>query len=40
MYKNRQVCAVIPARDEAAAIGGVVSALNATGMVDRIVVCD
>ena len=40
MYKNHQVCAVIPARDEAAAIGSVVSALNAAGLVDRVIVCD
>jgi glycosyltransferase involved in cell wall biosynthesis len=40
MYKGRNVCTVIPARDEAAAIGGVVSTLNSGGMVDRIVVCD
>jgi len=31
---------VIPARDEAAAIGSVVSALNAAGLVDRVIVCD
>ena len=40
MYKNRHVCAVIPARDEALSIGKVVSELNATGLVDRIIVCD
>jgi len=40
MYKSRQVCAVIPARDEAAAIGGVIGTLNAAGIVDRVIVCD
>jgi len=40
MYKGRQVYAVIPARDEAEAIGAVVSALNAAGTVDRVIVCD
>ena len=40
MYKDYRVCAVIPARDEAAAIGSVIGSLNAAGMVDRIIVCD
>jgi glycosyltransferase involved in cell wall biosynthesis len=40
MYKGLQVCAVVPARDEAEAIGAVVAALNAGGLVDRIIVCD
>jgi glycosyltransferase involved in cell wall biosynthesis len=40
MYKNRHVCAVIPARDEALSIGKVISELNATGLVDRVIVCD
>jgi glycosyltransferase involved in cell wall biosynthesis len=40
MYKGRRVCAVIPARNEAAAIGAVIGALNASGQIDRIVVCD
>jgi glycosyltransferase involved in cell wall biosynthesis len=40
MYDNHQVCAVIPARNEAAAIGGVVTALKDAAIVDRIIVCD
>jgi len=40
MYKGRRVCAVIPARDEAPAIGTVIGGLNAAGLVDRIIVCD
>jgi glycosyltransferase involved in cell wall biosynthesis len=40
MYKNHQVCAVIPALDEALSIGKVVSELTAAGLVDRIIVCD
>ncbi len=40
MYRGHQVYAVIPARDEAAAIGGVIGALNNAGLVDRIIVCD
>ncbi len=40
MYKGRHLCAVIPARDEAAAIGRVITRLTAGGLVDRIIVCD
>jgi glycosyltransferase involved in cell wall biosynthesis len=40
MYKNRHVCAVIPARDEALSIGKVVAELTAAGLADRIIVCD
>ena len=40
MYKDQQVTAIIPARDEALSIGKVVSELTALKVIDRIVVCD
>lgn len=40
MYRGRQICAVIPARDEATAIGKVITTLQKQGLVERIIVCD
>lgn len=46
MYKNNTVAAILPALDEAASIGGVISALSSlmnqddTRIIDEIIVCD
>ena len=40
MYKGQKICAVIPAKDEAEAIGGVIDTLKSAAIVDRVIVCD
>ena len=40
MYKDAQVCAVLPARDEAVSIEHVIEDLHSLGVFDRIIVCD
>jgi glycosyltransferase involved in cell wall biosynthesis len=40
MYNGNHICAVIPARDEAPAIAGVINDLKKLEFIDRIIVCD
>jgi glycosyltransferase involved in cell wall biosynthesis len=40
MYKQRHICAIIPARDEALSVGKVVTELLQLRIFERIIVCD